>query len=75
MLTESLTLISLVSGLTVVDAFIAVNNAFGEVTEHFGSGTMRTEKYRAFSRAVGLLQRAIRKELRIPNEETRPSIQ
>jgi hypothetical protein len=68
-LSESLTVVALVSGKSVVTAFASVNDAFTDATSAFGKDReSRNKAFANFARAVTALQLAVRKELKIPAE-------
>src|ERR1700676_1567457 len=68
-LNESLTVIALVSGKSVITAFINVSDAFTGPTSAFGKDLQsRNQTFLDFVRAVTALQLAVRKELKIPAE-------
>ena len=68
-LNESLTVVALVSGKSVITAFINVSDAFTDATSAFGKDRQsRNQTFLDFVRAVTALQLAVRKELKIPAE-------
>lgn len=68
-LNESLTVVGLVSGKSVVTAFINVSDAFKDATSAFGKDReTRNKTFIDFVKAVTALQLAVRKELKIPAE-------
>jgi hypothetical protein len=64
-LAQALTLVGLVAGMKVIDAFVALSNAFDDFVQNINNSGARMEKYKAFNRAIGLWQRSIRNELGI----------
>lgn len=64
-LAQSHILISLAAGMPVIDAYVAASNGFSSVIDHLKDAEQRRQRYLEFSRAIGHLEGAVRKELRL----------